>query len=356
MNDAPNIDHSSAETLAAVVDRVAFICLLCFFSVLLLYGCCIGGLVYKEPDICFLLAGGRWIVEHGHLPQSDPFSYTTHYHWAKYVIEKWLTEVIFYKVWSVAGGLGLLIFDSCLLALAFVVMPFRILYLGGWRGLALMLVVVIAIWTSCSHLAVRPEIFSFLLTAIFIEVLLRVSTSTAGNTRIDWKSILFLAVLSCLWSNLHTLFLVGIFLPLLYSICMFAEKLIPELRGKPVNWTVPLAFIACLLASLVNPYGIGLWQYMPNVFGPFNDTNNEMQSIKLSTASSFAFWPFYLMIICGFVALLKRGGQRPLKQNDLFFRLLIPIGTACGIKTIRSIPLADLLILAGLARTALISR
>jgi len=114
--------------------------------------------------------------------------------------------------------------------------------------------------------------------------------------------------------------------------------------------TVPLALLVCILCTLLNPYGIGLWQYIPNVFGPFNDTNNEMQSIGLATALSPAFYPFYLFAAISLIALVKRLRASSLEQGDLFFYLLIPAGILGGIKTIRSIPLADLLMVAGFSR------
>jgi hypothetical protein len=348
--DSPVIE-SSADPIAYLANRAALVCMMGFLLFLVVFGACICGVVLKEPDICFLLASGKWIVQHGHLPETDPFSYTTHYHWAKYVIEKWLTEVIFYDVWSIFGGAGLLVFDACVLAVAFVVMPMRVLYLGGWRGVPALVLTALAVWTSFSHLAVRPEIFSFLILAIFMEMFMRMSHATAGNTKIDWKCIALAGVLMCLWSNLHTLFLFGILLAAMYSGCMFLEKLIPELRERPINWTGPILLAVCVLASLINPYGFGLWEYMPNVFGPFNDTNNEMQPIKLSNVGSPVFWPFYLISLWGLFALYKRGLKHPLKQGDLFFRLLIPAGIAGGIKTIRSIPLADWFLVSGLART-----
>ena len=204
----------------------------------------------KEPDICFLLGGGRWIVEHGQIPSVDPFSYTTHYHWAQYVVEKWLTEVVFYLILAKLGAIWLLVFDAMMLALAFVVMPYRILYRSGWRGFSALGMTCLSALTSCSHLALRPEIFSFVLTGVWLEVLLVVSQRTRGNTSIEWRSIGLLALLMCLWSNLHTLFMVGVLLPGIYFGCMILERFSPPLRKEPINWTVPIIFISRRLASL----------------------------------------------------------------------------------------------------------
>jgi hypothetical protein len=113
--------------------------------------------------------------------------------------------------------------------------------------------------------------------------------------------------------------------------------------------TVPIITFACLAASLINPYGLGLWGYLPNVFGPFNDTNNEMQPIKLANAGNPGFFPFYLLSLLSLVALIKNL-RVPLRYGDLFFRLLIAMGIAGGMKTVRSIPLADILIVGGRAK------
>jgi hypothetical protein len=342
MSERAEIDFAKA---------TAYSCILLFAVFLLFYGFCIGGLIYKEPDICFLLASGRWIAEHGQLPTTDPFSFTTHFHPVQYVIEKWLTEIIFYDVWAATGATGLLVFDACLLAIAFVVMPMRILHLGGFRGLALLITVTLATLASFSHLAVRPEVFSFIFAGCFLEILLRISRATASSSKIGWRCIALLGLLSCLWSNLHTLFIVAIMLPAAYTGCLILEKFfVKSLSSAPFNWTVPIAFLVCVVSTLINPYGIGLWQYIPNVFGPFNDTNNEMQPIGLSTLSSPAFYPFYVLAGITLFALIKRIRTASLKQGDLFFYLLIPAGILGGFKTIRSIPLADLLMVAGFSR------
>lgn len=329
--------------------KIALVAICAFLFVLFLYGGCITGLVLKEPDICFLLGGGRWIVEHGQIPATDPFSYTTHYHWAQYVIEKWLTEVIFFGIESSLGLVALLVFDAIVLTVAFVVIPYRIVHLAGWRGGAAMGLVLLALLTSCSHLAVRPEIFSFIFAGIWLEVLIRINAATEGNSRIQWRFIALLGVLMCLWSNMHTLFMVGILLPGFYSACAIAERFIPGLKEKPFNWTGPILTVVCILASLVNPWGIGLWTYMPNVFGPFNDTNNEMQPINIRNGGNPFFFPFYILVFLSLKAFVKEF-RKPLRHGDLFFRGLVPLGVLGGMKTVRSIPLADLFLVAGRAK------
>lgn len=318
-----------------------------FVFFLFLYGACISGIVLKEPDICFLLAGGKWIVEHGHLPATDPFSYSTIYHNQPYVIEKWLTEIIFFQLWKLTSPAGLLVFDAIILTLTFTIMPYRFLKLNGVDGLKALSLAALSTFTSFCHLAVRPEIFSYLIIAIYLEILMRLRDRRAIC---HIPSVIALVVLMALWSNLHTLFIVGLMILAFYCCCLVLERLLKFTEEK-MDWTAPIALALSIPATLINPYGLTLWQYLPNIFGPFNDTNNEMQPIGPGNFNSISLYPFFLLIVVSSVIFLRKAWVKPTKSGELFFKLLLPAGIAGGIKTIRTIPISDLFASAGLAQT-----
>lgn len=317
-----------------------------FVFFLFLYGACISGIVLKEPDICFLLASGKWIVEHGQLPATDPFSYSTIYHDQPYVIEKWLTEVIFFQLWKLTSPAGLLVFDAIILTLTFTIMPYRFLKLNGVGGLKALALAALSTFTSFCHLAVRPEIFSFLIMAIYLEILMRLRDR---NTTFHLPSVIALVVLMALWSNLHTLFIVGLMILTLYCGCLVVERLLKFTTAK-MDWTVPIALVCSVPATLATPYGLTLWQYLPNIFGPFNDTNNEMQSIGPANFNSITLYPFFLLAIVATLIFFRKAFVKPTRSGELFFKLLLPAGIAGGIKTIRTIPISDLFASAGMAQ------
>ncbi len=74
--------------------------------------------------------------------------------------------------------------------------------------------------------------------------------------------------------SLSTLFIVGLLNLAFYSGCLVLERLLKFTDAK-MDWTVPITLALCIPATLATPYGITLWQYLPKIFGPFNDTNNE---------------------------------------------------------------------------------
>ncbi|PZM85440.1 MAG: hypothetical protein DKT66_04455 [Candidatus Melainabacteria bacterium] len=342
---------STAAAEQGFLKLVGQIAVLSFLMLLMFYGICITGVVFKEPDIAFLLGQGRWIVEHGQIPASDPFSWTTPFYPNPYVIEKWLTEVIFYSIEKHLGLTALLLFDGIISCLTFVVIPYRIAALCGLKGGKAMRIVALTLLASMCHLSVRPEIFSCFFTAAIMEIMVRIQIATADNTKIRWDFIALLAVIMCLWTNTHTLFILGILIPGFYFTCQLVERFFFGLKDKPFNLTVPIAIVVCFLASLINPYGFLQWTYLPITFGSFNETVNDMQPLKPSNATNPLFIPFYILVFTGIKDLIHIW-KLPPKQGDLFFRWLIPLGIMGGVKAVRSIPIGGLFLATGRTRIA----
>ncbi len=61
-----------------------------------------------DPDLWWHLRSGQWIVETGHVPHSDPFSFTRAGH--AWVSHEWLSEVVFYELWKHGGAAALIVF------------------------------------------------------------------------------------------------------------------------------------------------------------------------------------------------------------------------------------------------------
>src|ERR1051326_8430450 len=65
--------------------------------------------IYGE-DIGFHLQAGRWILKNFSFPDKDTFTYTANEN--KYIDLNWLYQVLIYGVYSVAGGVGLILINS----------------------------------------------------------------------------------------------------------------------------------------------------------------------------------------------------------------------------------------------------
>jgi hypothetical protein len=60
--------------------------------------------IFNDGDVSWHIATGRWILEHGRIPTTDPFSFT----WAgkPWVPIEWLAEVIYASAYGLAGYAG----------------------------------------------------------------------------------------------------------------------------------------------------------------------------------------------------------------------------------------------------------
>ncbi len=175
------------------------------------YGTFISFTVLRQVDICSLLATGRWIIQHHALPHTDPFSWSYIYLPVPHVVEKWLTDIMFFGIQQSTGALGLQLFSSLMLILSFFVLPLMIgaqLKIARWQNVLLSMLTTVI---SLTHLNARPELFSFCFADVWLIVLIAIESRTSTNTQIDWRAVIWLSGLTALWTNLHTLFPLGIF-------------------------------------------------------------------------------------------------------------------------------------------------
>lgn len=223
--------RSSLEALGA--ERLAVFFLLLFPAVSGLRG------RIQDYDLWWHLAGGRWIVEHGAVPWTDPFSYTAADRpWIAY---SWLAEVLYYGLVR-AFGLASLLWLQALVAVGVV----GFVYLacrgaGARRIVAVATSAAAALGTSFAW-GIRPVLFTLLFLAVLVWALQR----EANDRRLPWLAPLVVA----LWANLHVLFVGGVLLVGFAALCRTIE-------GRPSRrlWCAA-AFSA--LAALATPYGLHL--------------------------------------------------------------------------------------------------
>ena len=76
-----------------------------------------------DPDLWWHLRAGLWIMETGHIPRSDPFSFTRA--GSPWVSHEWLSEVAFYEIWKHSGAAGLIIFSAIVTTAGFMLLYLR---------------------------------------------------------------------------------------------------------------------------------------------------------------------------------------------------------------------------------------
>src|SRR5262249_6148438 len=76
-----------------------------------------------DPDLWWHLRTGQLIVETGHVPHADPFSFTRN--GSPWVSHEWLSEVAFYEIWKHSGPTGLIMFSALVTSAGFMLLYLR---------------------------------------------------------------------------------------------------------------------------------------------------------------------------------------------------------------------------------------
>lgn len=299
-------------------------------------------------DFWWFLKSGELILETGTVPRTDPFSYTAE--GRPWVNHMWATQALLALGWHRWGRIALLLAKAAIVSATFAV----VLATVRGRGVHPILasgVCLLAAWAGLGFWEVRPQVITYLFTAVYLWLLRDGWT----RRRALWWAI---PLLMMAWANLHAGFVTGLGLIGLIGFGTAMEKLwaLTAEAGSAGNAaagtdgqgsegsrgvlrrmarreardvlarTVLLTGLA-LLASLVNPYGIRALLF------PF-----EVVGTKAFLSSTLEWFSpdFHNPIYRGFEAML----------------LLVLPAVAWGRGGLR---LTDLLLLGGLAHLGLVS-
>jgi hypothetical protein len=147
---------------------------------------------------------------------------------------------------------------------------------------------------------IRPEAFTYLLSAMFLQILWRYQ-----QRELRFRALWLLPLLQILWVNLHIYFFLGILLVsvfLIESLILCVTNRSPESRSRSKQLAVILGLI--LLASCVNPAGVSGALYPLFIMQGYEFPVLENYSLPAILRSSFIFLPLtYFLIILGTLAL-----------------------------------------------------
>jgi len=258
--------------------------------------------VSTDTDTWWHLRAGAWITEHRQILASDPFSLTRF--GEPWVYPGWLSQITLYAVFRLAGyaGLNLLTAGTVVVAFAFV-----------WRvmeapPLLRSAVLLLAVTASGVYWSARPQIFSLMLSGIFVWALER---WRCGHR---W-SVWLLPVLMAIWSNLHGGFALGLILMAAYLAGTAADIGLRRLTqgaaastgaDRDLRRLIVLAGVLVLsvLAICANPHGPSMLLY------PFKTVSinvlqryiQEWQSPDFHRLEAQPFLWMFLLTLAAFAA------------------------------------------------------
>lgn len=279
------------------------------------------------------LTNGKIIWETKSVAETNFYSYTEPNF--PFLNHHWLSGVVFYFLFVLAGFKGLVIFKIILLFISFSL----VFYIAVKRGnfwLATFASIP-AIFILSERTDIRPEIFSYFFTALFLYLLF----SFADNPKS--KKIYWLIPLQILWVNLHIYFFIGPAMVLGFLL----EKVVTNRKNikndpliKKLSVIILLLFAACFL----NPAGWKTVFYPLNIFKNYgydvaeNKSPFFLEHLMHNPAIPFFKLALGLLIISFIISLVFR--------NFSVFYFLAALATSiAGILAIRNFPFFALIFL-----------
>ena len=263
-------------------------------------------------DVWWQLKTGEWVLAHG-FPSTDPFSYATPDR--TWIEMRWLFCVTTNLLFKAFGLNALIVAETVMLLLAF-----GCLWLVDTKA---------PIWARClgvscalaaAHLrfTVRPEIVTFLLLAFTLLALRRYKNGGSAG----W--IYALPVLQLVWTNSHTLFVLGPVTLWIYTLAEMAAGWAPistvRAAALPKNRLGPLLVGAALSTAgcLASPYFLAGALFPLQLFGQIQSGHavreiiTEMQS-PLARAGFSVFFLRYpvVMVVSALGFVLNRRRLSP---------------------------------------------
>ena len=275
-----------------------------------------------DPDLWGHVRFGADILRHGSIRQEDTYSFDSDRPWVNH---EWGAEVLAASAFASMGNMGLVALKLLIVGSVLWLLNATLRKEGIQSGFARDVTAGIAVVITLSQAHhVRPQLFSLLFFSVVMSCLLAASR---GAQR--W--LLVLPVLFAAWANLHGGWIVGGGVIVLWT----AALLISGERRLALG--VAGTGALCAAATLVTPYGFGLWQFLRETVGFSRPDIIEWQPIYVTGWPFVALWTIALIIMTLGVVL---GGREKLHVE----RLVVTIALAAA-----SVKVSRLLAFFGLA-------
>ena len=269
-----------------------------------------------EPDLWYHLAQGRENLA-GHFVRENTFSVNYPHYRQSYA--PWLFDAGLYGAWAISGGAGVQTIQAIFLAAAFV-----LVYQSARQrapAVAAFAVLLIGIGIIEPRAIPRPHLASFAALAACMVIIEKAVSK--GRASPLWWAVPLVAI----WSNLHVEAVFGACVVAAFAMAELVRPgVLPRREGK---LAVGIAAL-CGLATFVNPYGVGIWQYLIEnraVTGLLEIA--ELQPPYLPSHRAF----FLYLIVTGVALVLAPRGIR------VWEVVIVGLAAALGLRYLRLTPI-----------------
>ena len=267
-----------------------------------------------DNDFYFLYPTGKYIVENG-FPVKDFLSMHSD---MSIIVQQWLTDVLYYFIYSKLGTLGMLAF-VCICYAVFSYLFFKLLMLITENfTISGLCAFATNILLATMYMRTRPQIITYILIATELYMLEKFVRTKKT------KYLFVLPVISLLLINFHS----SMWLMMFVFALPYAANAIPfkfkEHKQEPCCSFSKLLIcgIICLAVGFINPYTYKSMLYIFTSFGISEINNNIVEMQPATFANSIGKVFFAIIIVMLVIIILTR------KNNIITRFALLFAGTA----------------------------
>ncbi len=296
-----------------------------------------------DPDLYGHLYFGTQVLRSGHIAYSDPYAYSSIAR--PWISHEWLSEVILAWCYNVGGVLGL---NALKLGCSAVLVTLLILGMRetGASPTAQFAILILACVRMSAQMMYRPQIFTYMLLAATLAMLAR------DSFRRDARMWLLVPMFA-LWANLHGGFMVGLGALGVYSLVAGVQDLAAG-RGAARLFHLSALTSACVLATVLTPYGTGTWLSVLHTIGNPRtlDVIEEWQPLISATVKEYSLHHFAILFDASafslFLGLLISLFLAPV-MDDLPLLAVAAVMIAASFAQVRNLPLGIIGVMTPLA-------
>jgi hypothetical protein len=228
-----------------------------------------------DPDLWGHVLFGQSIVSEGSIAATDRYSFQSDRPWVNH---EWLSESLMYLAYAAGGPTALVALKVLLLLVVVAAVSIALArqsITGPSRDLLIALAVLGA-FGQINHM--RPQVFSLAAFAWLLVLL----TRAPGR---GLATFFLLPALFAIWVNLHGGWIVGGGVLALWTACTLctAAPRAEKIRLVAVG-------VLSLCATLINPYGWGMWAFLWNTVGFGRMEISEWQPVYRLGAPFMIVW------------------------------------------------------------------
>ncbi|MDA1230957.1 MAG: hypothetical protein O2856_09300 [Planctomycetota bacterium] len=265
-----------------------------------------------DPDLWGHVQYGREVLRDGVLPHTSTWTFAAE--GAQWVNHENIAELLLAWTVNTFGTPGL---PATKLALAVVILGLMMSSARraecGWLSIAVTVLVV----ANCLqfHWHFRPQILSYVSLAAMLAIWQRAFycpdasyiAAEISTLQRQMRTLWLMPPLLCFWANSHGGFAAGVAVLIAYHGLVSLQLLLAFGRkGVPLVILLVTVTVTSVAATLVNPYGLTLWEFMLAALRLPRPEISDWGPLALLSLESLRFWMLMSVTVGGFAFALRQ--------------------------------------------------